>query len=345
VDPLSRAHAGRLRQLTHGRDFVRKELRDAPDKIVARLRPVAAHQRRAEMVPHRGRLRREEEPVDAGILHALELSVERSRERLVADLELGAERIALLDNLPRAVSEQLHGSGSVMRVRVDDHAFTSIKLSRKTRSAIDGFLNERNTDMPDIPRLNGVIKALEAGQTAFVAFTPVDAESAIAMAASELDGVAFEMEHSPLDFTGLRSTLQFMLDRREIVERNTLTPKVTPLVRIPPNGNEMNQWIANQVLDIGVFGIIFPHISTMEAAWNAVGACRYPRLQTAPIANPPGIRGDAPQRAARYWGLTQQEYYKRADVWPLAPDGEVLVIIQCEDMRAIDNLPRILKEV
>ena len=26
--------------------------------------------------------------------------------------------------------------------------------------------------MPDIPRLNGVIKALEQGKTAFVAFTP-----------------------------------------------------------------------------------------------------------------------------------------------------------------------------
>ena len=61
--------------------------------------------------------------------------------------------------------------------------------------------------------------------------------------------------------------------------------------------------------------------------------------------NPPGIRGDAPARAARYWGLTQQEYYKRADVWPLAPDGEILVVIQCEETRAIENLPKILKEV
>ena len=52
------------------------------------------------------------------------------------------------------------------------------------------------------------------------------------------------------------------------------------------------------------------------------------------------MRGDAPARAARYWGLSQQEYYARADVWPLAPQGEILAIIQCEDMRAIENLPR-----
>jgi 4-hydroxy-2-oxoheptanedioate aldolase len=189
--------------------------------------------------------------------------------------------------------------------------------------------------MPDIPRLNGVIKALEQGQTAFVAFTPVDVENAVAMASSKLDGVAFEMEHAPLDFPGLRQALQFMLDRREIVQRGTLAPAVTPMVRVPPNGVEMNSWIAKQVLDIGVFGIIFPHVSSVEEAWNAVGACRYPRLATAPLFDPPGIRGDAPARAARYWGLTQQEYYKRADVWPLAPDGEILVVIQCEETPGI----------
>ena len=119
--------------------------------------------------------------------------------------------------------------------------------------------------MPDIPRLNGVIKALEEGKTAFAAFTPVDTESAIAMASSSLDGIAFEMEHAPLDFPGLRQALQAMLDRRQIVEGKTLAPKVTPMVRIPPNGGEMNQWVAKQVLDIGVYGIIFPHVSTEEA--------------------------------------------------------------------------------
>jgi 4-hydroxy-2-oxoheptanedioate aldolase len=107
----------------------------------------------------------------------------------------------------------------------------------------------------------------------------------------------------------------------------------------------MNQWLAKQVLDIGVLGIIFPHVSTVAEARNAVSACRYPRLPEAPRHDPPGIRGDAPMRAARYWGLTQQEYYRRADVWPLAPDGEILAIIQCEEMKAVENLPRILEEV
>jgi 4-hydroxy-2-oxoheptanedioate aldolase len=76
-----------------------------------------------------------------------------------------------------------------------------------------------------------------------------------------------------------------------------------------------------------------------------VSASRYPRPKTAPNYEPEGQRGDAPGNAARYWGLTQQEYYNRADVWPLDPNGEILVILMCEEVRAIDNLPHILKEV
>ena len=59
----------------------------------------------------------------------------------------------------------------------------------------------------------------------------------------------------------------------------------------------------------------------------------------------PANGGDAPRTAARYWGIDQQTYYKRADTWPLNPEGEVLVVIMCEEKRAIRNLPQMLKEV
>jgi len=159
------------------------------------------------------------------------------------------------------------------------------------------------------------------------------------------DGVVIEMEHNPLDFNGLRNCLQYMLNRRKIVQSGSLAPTVTPFVRIPPNGGEMNQWVAKQVLDSGVYGIVWPHVSTVEEARSAVAACRYPRPKTAPNYEPAGQRGDAPTAAARYWGLTQQEYYARADVWPLAPQGEILVAIMCEEARAIGNLHKILSEV
>lgn len=199
--------------------------------------------------------------------------------------------------------------------------------------------------MPEIPRLNGVIRELAAGNPVFLPFTPTTVENAIGISGSRYDGCVFEMEHAPYDIRTLRDCLQYMLNRQQILDGGTLAPAVTPFVRIPPNGIEKNSWIAKQVLDIGIYGIIWPHCSTVEEAVNAVSACRYPRREEAPRYFPPGIRGDAPTAAARYWGISNQEYYKRADVWPLAPDGEIMVVIQCEELRAIKNLPKMLEEV
>jgi 4-hydroxy-2-oxoheptanedioate aldolase len=194
------------------------------------------------------------------------------------------------------------------------------------------------------PRLNTVIRALELDETAVAAFvSPPTVENAIAFSTAPYDGVVFEAEHNPYDIKDLRDCLQYMLNRRQIVERATLSPAVTPLIRVPANGGEMSQWLAKQVLDIGAYGVVWPRISTVDEAYNAVKACRYPRPASAPLCEPEGQRGDSPVHAARYWGLALPEYYAKADVWPLNPQGEILVVIMCEDVQAIDNLPEILQ--
>src|SRR5215475_10766136 len=194
-------------------------------------------------------------------------------------------------------------------------------------------------------RLNGVIRALEQGQRAFGSFSPPDVDSALAFSASKYDGIIFEMEHNPWDTRTLRDCLQYMLNRRQIADSTSVAPLVTPFVRIPPNGGEKSQWLAKQALDLGVYGIVWPHISTVDQAYNAVASCRYPRLKSAERYEPAGVRGDAPVAAARYWGLTQQEYYRKADVWPLNPQGEILVVLMIEDTQGIANLGEILKKV
>ena len=199
--------------------------------------------------------------------------------------------------------------------------------------------------MAAMPRLNTVIRALENGEIPVTVFAPPTIENAVALSAAPYDGIIFEAEHNAYDIKDLRDCLQYLLNRRQIAERNTLSPAVTPIIRIPPNGAEMNQWCAKQVLDIGAYGVVWPHISTAGEAYNAVAACRYPRPASSDAYEPQGQRGDSPAAAARYWGLTLQEYYPKADVWPLNPLGEILVIIMCEDVRGIDNLPEILREV
>jgi 4-hydroxy-2-oxoheptanedioate aldolase len=199
--------------------------------------------------------------------------------------------------------------------------------------------------MTEQPRLNGIIRALEQGQPALTCFSPAEVDAAVAIGTTKYDGVVFEMEHNPWDARALRESLQFLLNRRQIATSGSIAPAVTPMVRIPTNGVEKAQWHAKQALDLGCYGIVFPHISSVEEARNAVAACRYPRLETAPRYEPAGIRGDGPGSAVRYWGLTQPEYYARADVWPLDPKGEILVVLQIEDTSGVENLDDILKKV
>ena len=49
-----------------------------------------------------------------------------------------------------------------------------------------------------------------------------------------------------------------------------------------------------------------------------------------------------PSKAARYWGLPVPEYLRRADVWPLNPDGELIALIMIESPVGLKNLDEIL---
>src|SRR5438132_521217 len=132
--------------------------------------------------------------------------------------------------------------------------------------------------MSDLPRLNGIIRAWERGKPAFATFSSAEKQAATDIATAPYDGVVYEMEHRPFEPTGLQDALQYMLNRRQILKSGTPAPLVTPICRIPPNGCEMNQTYAKQVLDRGVYGVVWPHTDTVEEAYNAVSACRYPRL-------------------------------------------------------------------
>jgi 4-hydroxy-2-oxoheptanedioate aldolase len=194
-------------------------------------------------------------------------------------------------------------------------------------------------------RLNSIIRAFESGKPAFAAFSKLDKQTAIEMSDAPYDGIVFEMEHNPYDVSALGDALQYMLNRKRIAETGSVAPGVTPLARIPANGAEMNQSFAKQVLDRGVYGVIWPHVATVEQAYNAVASCRYARPGNAPLYEPKGVRGDGPANASRYWGLTMDQYYKKADVWPLAPEGELLVGLMCESTQAIENLDDMLGNV
>ena len=74
-------------------------------------------------------------------------------------------------------------------------------------------------------------------------------------------------------------------------------------------------------------------------------AARYPQVPGATDFEPEGERGWASALAPTYWGLAPQDYCEAADVWPLDPDGELLLMGIVENVRGINTLPDILRQV
>jgi 4-hydroxy-2-oxoheptanedioate aldolase len=195
-------------------------------------------------------------------------------------------------------------------------------------------------------RLNKVIPLLEEGKVAFGPFMlPGSIPDAYWVTTSPFDFVVWEMEHNPYNISDLRLSLQFMLNRKQIAESGSVAPAVVPFVRIPIHGRENNEWVVKQVLDCGVYGIVFPMINTPDEAEHTIQSLRYIQARDAADSQPIGRRGHAPGNAIRYWGVTPAEYYAKADTWPLDPEGEILPILQCETQQSVSNLRQILQRV
>ena len=193
-----------------------------------------------------------------------------------------------------------------------------------------------------MPRLNKIIGLLETKQAAFGTLLANGSyEDALWIGESGYDFAIIDMEHLDFGFPELRNTLQYLLNRGRIAKSGSAAPDVVPLVRVPPNASEMTEWVIKQTLDCGAYGIIQPHLSTVEQARAVVAAVRYPR----PGEAERGHRGWFPRHASRYWGLTVRDYYEAAEVWPVSPSGEVFLMGIVEDVEGVKNLRQILKQV
>jgi 4-hydroxy-2-oxoheptanedioate aldolase len=190
-------------------------------------------------------------------------------------------------------------------------------------------------------RLNRAIELLETDQAAFgVLSFDYSMENARSMARSGLDFIIIDMEHSPFDVEVLRNFLLGMTDKRSIARKGNLQPDTVPFVRIPATGAEDLLAQAKQVLDVGAFGVMFPSIANREEAEMAVRATRYPQLLGADDYRPEGLRGRNPTNAQWYWGI--DDYFNKADVWPLDGNGELLAIIQIESPEGVANIEEII---
>jgi 2-dehydro-3-deoxyglucarate aldolase/4-hydroxy-2-oxoheptanedioate aldolase len=123
------------------------------------------------------------------------------------------------------------------------------------------------------------------------------------------DWLWIDMEHAPLSLQDVQAMAQ------------AKKPGCAALVRVPSHGEE---WIP-RVLDLGVDGLIIPHVNTAEEAARAVSASYYP---------PQGHRSVGPSRSSLY-GLDA--------AYQLEANQKRLLFVQIEHRDGVKNIASILQ--
>ncbi|MEQ1898244.1 MAG: aldolase/citrate lyase family protein [Vicinamibacterales bacterium] len=191
--------------------------------------------------------------------------------------------------------------------------------------------------------LNPAIEKLAAGGPVFGAITSdLSMASARQWARSGADYLWIDMEHTPFSYDLLNQFVAFSNDRARSAQRGDTQPKVAVMARFPPYGGT-DPWVVKQALDIGLMGVIFNTVNNKEEAIAAVRSMRYPPQRNDPATQkgPRGFRGFAPGGALWNWGVGNAEYQRRADVWPLNPNGDLLANVMIETKEAVDNIDEI----
>jgi len=158
--------------------------------------------------------------------------------------------------------------------------------------------------------VNPVARRLRESQPVFggtITTTSLDMATRVATAGFHF--LWLEMEHSPITLETVRN---IVLATRDL-------PAV-PFARVPV----VETWTAKRVLDAGVHGVIFPFVSTPDAARQAAQACRYP---------PAGRRGSGASLATAAW--------PEPDGYHDSADRNILVVVIVEEAGALAHVDAI----
>lgn len=185
-------------------------------------------------------------------------------------------------------------------------------------------------------------------------------------AATWADYINIGMEHGAFDMAGLEAYMQGLAAAGPARSGH---PTPTIIVEAPVNGTDeanvrFNAWQFRQILGRGAHGILLCQAEDADAVRAFVEACRYPhhlegqddslpspleRLNGATRTRARqdrlgiGTRGRGSEgSAAPVWGISAEDYLRRADPWPLNPQGELLLGVKIESPEGVANVERIL---
>jgi len=142
---------------------------------------------------------------------------------------------------------------------------------------------------------------------------------------------------------GIQTLTQF---QDALAEAGPIEAKPYPHLRVPINVKTPNisrpdapadpaKYVANisQQLNAGVSTISFVEVDTAEELRQGIAAMRF--------KSKGGTRPEDVGSAPKYWGLSDKDYRKKADVWPLNSDGELVVWAIVETKEGLANVREI----
>lgn len=106
-------------------------------------------------------------------------------------------------------------------------------------------------------------------------------------------------------------------------------PLVVKVHEIAPNPELATRHIGQQ-LDLGVSGVMFVGVESADEVRRGLAALRYKSRG--------GTRAETVGIAPELWGLSESEYRRKADLWPLNPDGELLSWVIVESRAGLQNV-------
>jgi len=205
---------------------------------------------------------------------------------------------------------------------------------------------------PKPKRINRAIELLEHGQPIYYTGSHNGNEGGFEQGKKDAqtwaDYISYDMEAAPYDIMGLSAYMKGLA-----AGGPTRTGHRTPavIVNVPVRGTDeatirANAWMFEQVLATGVHGILLCHATTAGAVRAMVEAVRYPNREQGVGRQglQEGRRGaHGAAMASQIWGVSAAEYMQKADVWPLNPNGEILLGVKIEDKFAYKNVDSIVK--
>lgn len=187
-------------------------------------------------------------------------------------------------------------------------------------------------------RLNHMIEQFIAGKVPLgTSAYHYSVESARMAAASDLDWVGlFVGHHGAGTAEQVRLYLLGLTNKARIAKQGNIQPNITPIIMTHNEPDEL----LKESLDVGVMGAIFMAVDTKEQTVNLVKHMRY-RPRGDKGNEPVGVRFHGSGNDVWWWGVPSAEYEKRADLWPLNPQGELLAAMEIETAEGLKNIDAI----